>query len=588
MEDEMNNKRIALRALLISVFTFGLILSIFVYAKDEVSNTAVVTYTEGFVDIKLMGTESWISLVEGTEVKEGDEIETGTEGEVELKLSDGSILKIGPDSRVAIKELGMVEITEIRTSTFGLIRGKIRAVVTPFMKKESKFTIETENATVGVRGTDFGTIFNPDTGQTNVIGISDCCYVVATNFPSLDPIDVCTKEELMVYSDVEPGEVVGIDPKKLKKFLDEMEIKGKKIIPSQDVEPPYISRAFVNNRINLEDVDDTLSLTKDDLNVDGKVYVSGDAQDDRYIVSRVEYSLDGGGVWDVATGTDHWYFDFTPTEDIVYELMLRAENDRGAVSDPYEIGPWEITYLDLDYEEIARSFLDNFFDYVEIGDAMGLSDIISNDYDGSLNEYYSKEEFIEDGILEFFGDLIDLTLSYQINQVNEAGDKIIASTRWTATVGGTPFDGTTKWWLSKADEFRLVHAEGDWFMEKPGKMELKLISNVYTPLCDNSLRIMLRAPRVPDSVQDITVPMYTDCNPSGHPAVLHRIYYESITGEEDGFGGEFVMELTVSPNTCISSACAPTPVLYSDTGSKELVVTFTEYGYDITEEIDLP
>jgi hypothetical protein len=582
----MNRTKILYGISLFFILLF-FILGGLVYAQRGLSNTAVVTYTDGFVDTKLTGAEGWSPLIEGTELNEGDEIETGTEGEVELRLSDGSVIKIGPDSRVVIKELGMVEITETRTSTFGLIRGRIRAVVTPFMKKESKFTIETENATVGVRGTDFGTIFDPDTGETNVISISDCCYVVATNFPHLDPIDVCTNEELFVYSDVEPGDAVGIDVVKLNEFLDEMEIMGKEISEPEDIEPPYISRAFVNNRINLEDVDDTLSLTKDDLNAYGKVYVSGDAEDERYIVERVEYSLDGGGIWETAVGTDHWYFEFLPEEDIEYELMLRAENNMGATSDPYEVGPWEITYLDVDYEDIAKNFLDYFFDYIETGDATGLSDIISYDYDGSLNERYSKEEF-EDDIQEFFDDMMDLTLSYQINQVNEAGGDIIANARWNATVEGDSFDGTTKWWLSKDDEFRLVHAEGDWFMEKPGKMALDLIASAYTPLCDNSLRIMLQAPRVPDSVQDITVPMYTDCNPSGHPAVLHRIYYESLTGNEDGFGGEFVLELTVFPNTCISSACAPTPVLYSDTGDGELTVTFTEYGYDITETIDLP
>ena len=246
----MNRKKILYGISFLFILT-ALILGGFVYAQRDLSNTAVVTYTDGFVDVKFMGTGSWTPLIEGTEVKEGDEIETGTEGEVELRLSDRSVLKIGPDSRVVIKEMGMVEITEIRTSTFGLIRGKIRAVVTPFMKKESKFTIETENATVGVRGTDFGTTFDPDTGQTNVISISDCVSVVATNFPALDPIEVCTSEELMVYSDAEPGDVFGVDKEKLEKFLDEMEIKGEEVISPIDVEPPYISRAFVNNRIDL-------------------------------------------------------------------------------------------------------------------------------------------------------------------------------------------------------------------------------------------------------------------------------------------------------------------------------------------------
>jgi hypothetical protein len=50
-----------------------------------------------------------------------------------------------------------------------LLYGKVRAVVAPFLNTESAFIIETENATVGVRGTDFVVSHDKKAGETDVL-----------------------------------------------------------------------------------------------------------------------------------------------------------------------------------------------------------------------------------------------------------------------------------------------------------------------------------------------------------------------------------------------------------------------------------
>jgi hypothetical protein len=476
----------------------------------------------------------------------------------------------------------MVEVTKVTTSTFGLLRGKIRAIVNPFLIKESRFMIETENATVGSRGTDFGTSFDPDTGETYVIGISDCVSVVATKFPDIDPMEVCMNEELLVYSDKEPGEVVGVDAEKLEEFLEEMEIKGEEI--EVEIEPPYITGAFVNRIINLEDVDDVLTLTKGDLSFDGKILVSGTAADDVYEIDRVEVSTDGGMLWNVATGTENWTFEFVPETDIEYELMIKAVNEMGVESDPYELGPWYISYLDLSYEDIAREFINNLESYTESGDITSIEDMISDDYDGSAGNLYSKDDLV-DSVMVVFDSGADISVNFNINQVTSGS--IIVSTGWTTKIGGASQSGTLKFWLSEVDNYKLTHTEGDWFLGKYLYVEEELYMEqfdyAFTP-CNNMVKILLTVPGVPMDVNEVEIEVEAEtCMPEGR--TLTRSYYESETGMDVGFGGEFVIESVFS---CTDPhLCGMDSIMYDYT-YPNLTSRYDDYGYYLEETIPLP
>ncbi len=181
-----------------------LIVAGFVDARGQNPADAVVVDTRGFPEVTFRAETSFVRLVKGTRLGVGDMIETSDKGKVELMLSDGSTIVIGANSRVVIKELNTLEVTKVSTSTFGLLKGKIRAIVVPFVSKDSRFTIETGNATVGVRGTDFGVTRDPDGGTTHLLTIKGAVYLAPTYFPDLPPIFVVGGEEITVTGDKLP------------------------------------------------------------------------------------------------------------------------------------------------------------------------------------------------------------------------------------------------------------------------------------------------------------------------------------------------------------------------------------------------
>jgi hypothetical protein len=574
---------------LVIFISFGL----FVYAELSDSDKITVINVTGFADAKLKETGKVVTLAEGMKVGVGDEITTDSESSVELKLKDGSVVKIGPDSLVVIKELGQVEVTKVSKSAFTLVKGTIRAVVKPLIGKESKFTIESDNVTLGVRSTDFGIIFDPDLGDTTVISVEGCVSILAKHFPDLDAVEVCTNQEILVSGTDAPGAVKMVDREKLEKFLEEMGLVGGE--GADDGEPPEITSAYLNNRINLEDIEDTLTLTRDDLNFEGKLTLTGTAEDEKYKISKVEVSTDGGMTWGEAFGGEIWKFEFKPDADFEYELMMRATNEPGVVSDPGDFGSYNVKYVDTTYEEIAKEFMEKFFGYVRSHDSTGIGDQITDIYDGKAGDFFTKDELLDDNIEEFFNGGHDLRVSYSINQVSFDGRSIIVSTSWTASIDGESESGTTRWWLSQSYNYTLVHTEGKWFvpsaeyLEEP-KLTIELVAS-GDPFCDNAVKIMMVVPRVQESVKSVKVKFDAYCNPyfGREYLTLTRSFYESETGKTNGFG----LKIAIFDNTtCIIPPPCPylNPIVYSTLSSPDssLKVYFNQYGYNLQEMITMP
>jgi hypothetical protein len=199
-----------------------LIIVSFVNAHGQNPATTVAIHTWGNTEVKFNTATDFIRLVEGTRLGAGDTIQTGDKGKVELALSDKSKIVIGANSQVVIKELGMVEVTRVTTSTFELVKGKIRAIVVPFVDKDSQFKVETGNATVGVRGTDFGVTRDPDADTTRLLTIEGTVYLMLTYFPHLPPIWVAGGEEITVTGDKQPPKPSKTSWKTTYQFLQEM------------------------------------------------------------------------------------------------------------------------------------------------------------------------------------------------------------------------------------------------------------------------------------------------------------------------------------------------------------------------------
>ena len=102
-------------------------------AGEEGIGVTRVGFVEGTASLKHKGTGYWVRLSEDQVVRAWDEIGTGGDGSVELLLPDESVVKVGPNTHVLVKEAGMVEVTKRATNIFELFVGEIRAVVAPLV-----------------------------------------------------------------------------------------------------------------------------------------------------------------------------------------------------------------------------------------------------------------------------------------------------------------------------------------------------------------------------------------------------------------------------------------------------------------------
>jgi len=187
----------------------------------------IVFFNEG-AEMKYAAVGEWVPAILGKMVGMGDELRTFEDVSIELLFTDGSVIKIAPETHIVIKDFGMIESTKLSTSTIELIMGKVRAFVSPLVNKQSRFVIETENATVGVRGTDFGVTHDLNTNNTKLV-----CLVGEVGVQSNDetlkdnkPIPVKQDEAIVVAPHVALPKPVKVSRYEVIRFFGDMEFEG--------------------------------------------------------------------------------------------------------------------------------------------------------------------------------------------------------------------------------------------------------------------------------------------------------------------------------------------------------------------------
>jgi len=120
-----------------------------------------VAYVVKSVEIKATANAKWGPAKVGQTISEGAEIKTGAGSRIELKLVDGSALRLGPKSHI---ELEKAKFNGNGQKEFSarLIAGKAWAAVTKLFGFTSFFQVKTANAVAGVRGTQFAAALGQD------------------------------------------------------------------------------------------------------------------------------------------------------------------------------------------------------------------------------------------------------------------------------------------------------------------------------------------------------------------------------------------------------------------------------------------
>ncbi|MDE2368573.1 MAG: FecR domain-containing protein [Burkholderiales bacterium] len=95
------------------------------------------------------------ALQPGQGVAEGGAVATGGDGQATIRLVDGTVLRLRPDSRLVVRESRQLRDVGATRSGARLERGRVEIKAAPAHAGQPGFSIETPQGVLGVRGTEF-------------------------------------------------------------------------------------------------------------------------------------------------------------------------------------------------------------------------------------------------------------------------------------------------------------------------------------------------------------------------------------------------------------------------------------------------
>jgi hypothetical protein len=106
-------------------------------------------------------------LTRGARLAAGDRVRTGRDGAVEMRLGDGSLVRLAELSDLEIERLDVDAAGTPTTSRFNLAAGQARAwvarqLVARVSTAQGDFRVQTPTAVAAVRQTDFAVLHDPD------------------------------------------------------------------------------------------------------------------------------------------------------------------------------------------------------------------------------------------------------------------------------------------------------------------------------------------------------------------------------------------------------------------------------------------
>lgn len=124
-------------------------------------------------------------LAPNDSVFQGDLLTTGPTGSIKMIFSDDSILDLGPQTSFRVEKFTASGPGD-RVGVFSLLYGRMRSLVTKAIGEKSKLEIRTQDAVMGVRGTEL-VVNSPQSGagsgQTELTVLTGS---VAMSIPKLD------------------------------------------------------------------------------------------------------------------------------------------------------------------------------------------------------------------------------------------------------------------------------------------------------------------------------------------------------------------------------------------------------------------
>ena len=139
------------------------------------STDAVFTSVAGKIEVKDAKGKITRPAQKDATVTEGERIVAGADGNAVLQLFDGSELTVSPNTDFTLQKLQKAGLKD-KVFRFKLELGRLLAKVKKLASSKSSFEVEAGGVVCGVRGTEFLTAYNSQTGKVDVFVFTGTVY----------------------------------------------------------------------------------------------------------------------------------------------------------------------------------------------------------------------------------------------------------------------------------------------------------------------------------------------------------------------------------------------------------------------------
>jgi len=130
---------------------------------------AKISFLKGRAEVQRSGSVIWTPAVLKMILNAGDRVSTEDGAELEIRLDDGSVLKMKDKSLLVIERMEKQKKPLTTITRLQAMSGKILGCIRKLSSKESKFEINTPTAVAGIRGTVFAVFVEGDSTAVDVV-----------------------------------------------------------------------------------------------------------------------------------------------------------------------------------------------------------------------------------------------------------------------------------------------------------------------------------------------------------------------------------------------------------------------------------
>jgi hypothetical protein len=114
---------------------------------------SIGVFTDVTGDTRIQRGEFYLAAAPGVEVEESDIIETGSNASAQVEMRDGTLLKLGADSRLLLADYRLDNGGNVVSAGLEVLSGWLRFAVSKLRASDSRYAISTPTMTIGIRGT---------------------------------------------------------------------------------------------------------------------------------------------------------------------------------------------------------------------------------------------------------------------------------------------------------------------------------------------------------------------------------------------------------------------------------------------------